>query len=160
MDPKYCFLIPGDDTSFFFFISFFFVFLIFYVIINFYKNYFIVIFFFMKIIIIFSCSGMFRVLSTPYCKVYWKYKYPHWGPIWVGAEEGMKDKKQRARGKGTSGLSPRPLQRPLRWCYTGRFATTIFSATQRGNVGTMLEPFETMLQRCVTLKIVVGNHPV
>ena len=25
-----------------------------------------------------------------------------------------------------------------RWCYTGRFATTIFSATQRGNVGTML----------------------
>ena len=26
----------------------------------------------------------------------------------------------------------------LRWCYTGRFATTIFSATQRCNFGTML----------------------
>ena len=26
----------------------------------------------------------------------------------------------------------------VRWCYTGRFATTIFSATQRCNVATML----------------------
>ena len=35
-----------------------------------------------------------------------------------------------------------------RWCHTGRFATTIFSVTQRCNVGTMLEPFETTLQQC------------
>ena len=45
------------------------------------------------------------------------------------------------------------------WCYTGRFATTIFSSTQRCNVGTMLQSFETMLQRCVALKIVVANRP-
>ena len=38
----------------------------------------------------------------------------------------------------------------LRWCHTGRFATKIFSATQRwNNVGTML-------QRFVELKIVRG----
>ena len=30
----------------------------------------------------------------------------------------------------------------------GRFATTIFSATQRCNVATMLQPFETMSQQC------------
>ena len=35
----------------------------------------------------------------------------------------------------------------LRWCYTRRFATTIFSATQRCNVGTTLLPFETMSQQ-------------
>ena len=40
-------------------------------------------------------------------------------------------------------------------CYTGRLTTTIFSATQRCNAGTMLSPFETMLQRCVALKIVM-----
>ena len=45
------------------------------------------------------------------------------------------------------------------WCYTGRFATTIFSTTQHCNVGTMLQSFETMLQRCVALKIVVANRP-
>ena len=38
--------------------------------------------------------------------------------------------------------------RSLRWCYTGRFATTIFSATPRCNVGTVLRPFETMSQQC------------
>ena len=43
---------------------------------------------------------------------------------------------------------------------TGRFATTIFNATQRCDVGTMFELFKTMLQRCVTLKIVVANRPV
>ena len=37
---------------------------------------------------------------------------------------------------------------PLRWCYTGRFAATIFSATQRCNVGTMLYQFETTSQQC------------
>ena len=38
------------------------------------------------------------------------------------------------------------------------FATTIFSATQRCNVGTMLQPVETMLLRCsVALKIVVAT---
>ena len=36
----------------------------------------------------------------------------------------------------------------LRWCYMRRFATTILSATQRSNVGTMLQPFETMSQQC------------
>ena len=46
------------------------------------------------------------------------------------------------------------------WCYTGRFATTIFSTTQRCNVGTMLQSFETMLQRCVALKVVVVNRLV
>ena len=30
----------------------------------------------------------------------------------------------------------------------GRFATTIFSVTQRCNVATMLQPFETMSQQC------------
>ena len=48
----------------------------------------------------------------------------------------------------------------LSWCHTERFATTIFSGTQRGNVGTMLQLFETMLQLCVALKIVVANRPV
>ena len=33
---------------------------------------------------------------------------------------------------------------PVSWCYTWRFATTIFSATQRCNVWTMLQLFETM----------------
>ena len=37
----------------------------------------------------------------------------------------------------------------LMWCYTGRFATTtIFGATQRCNVGTMLQVFKTMSQQC------------
>ena len=35
-----------------------------------------------------------------------------------------------------------------RWCYTRRFATTIFSTTQRCNVGTILWPFVTMSQQC------------
>ena len=54
------------------------------------------------------------------------------------------------------------------WCYTRRFATTIFtivSATQGSNVGTTLQPFETTSQQCfnavpVALKIVVANIPV
>ena len=54
---KYCFLIPGDDTSFFFFISFSFGFLFFYVIKLFF--YFFILFF-MNFFLIFSCSGMFR----------------------------------------------------------------------------------------------------
>ena len=49
----------------------------------------------------------------------------------------------------------------LRRCYTRRFATTILSATQRCNVGTMLELFEklvvAMLQRCVAQKVVVAD---
>ena len=32
----------------------------------------------------------------------------------------------------------------LRSCYTGRFATTKFRAIQGSNVGTILQPFETM----------------
>ena len=44
--------------------------------------------------------------------------------------------------------------------YTGRFATTILGATQRSNVATMLQPFESVLQHCVALKIVVANRPV
>ena len=39
-------------------------------------------------------------------------------------------------------------KRLLRWCYTGRFATTIFSTTECYNVGTMLQPLETMSQQC------------
>ena len=83
MDPqitatKYCFLIPGDDSSFFFFISFSFGFLLFYVVINFYENYFIIFiiiiifcfFFFMKIIFIFSCAGMFR--NVPACSGFYR----------------------------------------------------------------------------------------
>ena len=35
----------------------------------------------------------------------------------------------------------------LRWCYTRRFATTILSETVRGNVGTMLQLFETTSQQ-------------
>ena len=35
----------------------------------------------------------------------------------------------------------------FRWCCTGRQATTIFSATQRCNVGTTVQPFETISQQ-------------
>ena len=45
----------------------------------------------------------------------------------------------------------------LRWCYMGRFVTTILSATRRCNVGTIRTNVATMLQRCVSLKIVVAN---
>ena len=37
---------------------------------------------------------------------------------------------------------------PSTWCYTGRFATTIFSATQRCYVRTMLWLLETKSQQC------------
>ena len=47
----------------------------------------------------------------------------------------------------------------LRWRYTKRFATTIFSATRFCNVGTVLQSFATMFQRCFALKIVVANCP-
>ena len=36
----------------------------------------------------------------------------------------------------------------LMWCYKGRFATTIFSATQHCSVGTMLQAFKTMSLQC------------
>ena len=36
----------------------------------------------------------------------------------------------------------------LIWCCKGRFTTTIFSATQRCNVGTMLQAFKTMSLQC------------
>ena len=42
----------------------------------------------------------------------------------------------------------------------GLFATTIFNATQRRSIETMLQLFETMSQRCVALKIVVANRLV
>ena len=42
---------------------------------------------------------------------------------------------------------PVPTASVLRWCYTGRFATTIFSVTQSWHAGTMLWPFETMSQQ-------------
>ena len=41
----------------------------------------------------------------------------------------------------------------------GRFATTIFSATQLCNVGTMLQLFETKLKRCVALKSLLQIVP-
>ena len=43
---------------------------------------------------------------------------------------------------------------------TRQFATTIFSATQRCNVGTIRNNVATMLQRCVALKLVVANRVV
>ena len=43
---------------------------------------------------------------------------------------------------------------------TKQFATTIFSATQRCNVGTIRNNVATMLQCCVALKIVVANRVV
>ena len=48
----------------------------------------------------------------------------------------------------------------LRWRYTRRFATTIFSTTQRCNVVTIRNNVATMLKRCVVLKIVVANRLV
>ena len=62
-------------------------------------------------------------------------------------------------------MGQRKLFLASRWCCTGRFAATIFGAIQRYNV---LEPnavtirniVATMLQRCVTLKIVVANRLV
>ena len=73
---KYCFLVPGDDTSFFFFISFFFGFLLLYVVISFYANYFIIIiiiylfilfyyFFHEKCFYFYMSPGMFR--DVPEC---------------------------------------------------------------------------------------------
>ena len=51
----------------------------------------------------------------------------------------------------------------LRWFYTRRFATTILSATQRCNVGTMLQPFDAMWQQCcnavVHCKLSLRNVP-
>ena len=48
-----------------------------------------------------------------------------------------------------------------RLCHTGRFASTILSATQCCNVGTMLQTFETISQHySVALKIVVANRLV
>ena len=48
----------------------------------------------------------------------------------------------------------------LRCCFTRRFATTSFRATQRCNVETMLQQFETMSQQCfnAVLKIGVANR--
>ena len=40
---------------------------------------------------------------------------------------------------------------PLRWCYTGRFATTIFSATQGSNVGTIFSNSKQCNNSVVTL---------
>ena len=95
---KYCFLIPGDDTSFFFFNFFlfrFFVILRYHQFLQklfYYYYYYLLIylfsllFFFMKIIFIFSCSGMFRdvpecsvfpVLSTPYHQALWSADGPN-----------------------------------------------------------------------------------
>ena len=52
----------------------------------------------------------------------------------------------------------------LRWCYKGRFPTTIFCATQNYNVRTMFSTIwtnvATILQRCDALEIVVANRPV
>ena len=46
----------------------------------------------------------------------------------------------------------------LRWCYTRRFATTIFSATQRCSiVATLFRMVTTLLQHCNALRIVPCN---
>ena len=51
----------------------------------------------------------------------------------------------------------------LRWCYTGGFTTTIFSATAlqcwKNNV-TIRNNVATMLKRCIALKNVVAIRPV
>ena len=80
---KYCFLIPGDDTSFFFFLSFFFGFLLFYVVISFYKFILLLLllllffffFFSWKLFFIFSCSRMFR--NVPCSGFYRRPRHPH-----------------------------------------------------------------------------------
>ena len=54
----------------------------------------------------------------------------------------------RRRRRCLSSLLSLPSGAFLRWCYTRPFATTIFSATQCCNVGTMLQPFEAMSQQC------------
>ena len=51
----------------------------------------------------------------------------------------------------------RPLHAVLRWCYTGRFATTIFRATQHHNIVATMLPMVPTLLRYVALKIVVAN---
>ena len=52
----------------------------------------------------------------------------------------------------------------LRLCYTGRFATTIFSAIQRCNiVATLFRIVSTLIQHCNAVlhqKVVVANCPV
>ena len=45
-------------------------------------------------------------------------------------------------------IRSKTISTPLKWCYTGGFVTTIFSGTQRCNVGLMFQLFETMLQQC------------
>ena len=86
---KYCFLIPGDDTSFFFFISFSFGFLLFYVIINFYKKFFYYYYYFIylfswKLFLFFhvpGCSGMFR--HVPECSVFQVLSTPELQSVFV-----------------------------------------------------------------------------
>ena len=46
-------------------------------------------------------------------------------------------------------MSSSPRATALRWCYKGRFATTIFSATQRYNiVATLIQMVATLFQHC------------
>ena len=50
---------------------------------------------------------------------------------------------------GTHSIYPTSFTKVLRWCYTGRFATTIFSATKRCNIVPTLFPMVTTLfQHC------------
>ena len=49
------------------------------------------------------------------------------------------------------------LHATLRYCYTGRFATTIFSATQHHNIVATMLPMVPTFLLCVALKIVVAN---
>ena len=53
-----------------------------------------------------------------------------------------------------------PIRGARRWCYTVRFATTIFSATQCCNIVWNIYNIVPTLQRCVALKIVVANRTV
>ena len=73
-----------------------------------------------------------------------------WDHVWL----------QKVRGKP---LRARTRQRPISSVfkgYTGRFATTIFTETQRCNVVTIRNNVATMLQRCVALKIIIANRLV
>ena len=46
------------------------------------------------------------------------------------------------------GIQARAIKAPSLLVFRGRFASTISSVTQRCNVGTMLQPFETVATLC------------
>ena len=51
-------------------------------------------------------------------------------------------------------------RRDIKVMLHGRFATTMFRATQRCNVGTMLQLFKTMLEQCCNYSKQCWNNAV